>query len=492
MKAWKMSSEIDLEAAKEKYSHIASFFTLKEIKNADSINASLVFECIKCLPKIQSINSTSQAPYSNLKTHIKRVHNSDLENFEFAITDKKKKSATPAPVASTSRSNPFELAKLAKNQPNLTQKEFNNAIADLITSENLPLTITRRLGWRKFLKKVQPRNQIPCYETNVKTIEDRFELMMNKIKESLKKPEYLACSTDGWSARKKHFLGYTSTWLDEDFKRSLVTLACRRFVGSQTYSTLTPHMCKILEEFSIERKTQGFTTDSASNYIKAFVEFGLDPLDKLEDDDVDDSDKDECVAMDIDSGLVDRNDSDEDDEFILPPHLKCSSHKFNNVGKLGCQKAMKTKSFSKVAHVVFGKVRGIWNAQSRSTIKADKIREICGGVFVEPGNLNENMYFVICILLTYTLPGETRWNGFFDGMTDFLDKLKKSPDRLASVAKELGFRSFTENEIQFVEEFLKVMKPVALALDNLQGDVGLGHILPTVSDVYACFEGKNL
>ena len=102
------------------------------------------------------------------------------------------------------------------------------------------------------------------------------------------------------------------------------------------------------------------------------------------------------------------------------------------------------------------------------------------------------MYFVICILLTYTLPGETRWNGFFDGMTDFLDKLKKSPDRLASVAKELEFRSFTENEIQFVEEFLKVMKPVALALDNLQGDVGLGHILPTVSDVYACFEGKNL
>ena len=77
-------------------------------------------------------------------------------------------------------------------------------------------------------------------------------------------------------------------------------------------------------------------------------------------------------------------------------------------------------------------------------------------------------------------------------MTDFLDKLKKSPDRLASVAKELAFRSFTENEIQFVEEFLKVMKPVALALDNLQGDVGLGHILPTVSDVYTCFEGKKL
>ena len=331
-----------------------------------------------------------------MKTHIKRVHNSDLENFDFAITDKKKKSATPAPVASTSKSNPFELAKLAKNQPNLTQKEFNNAIADLITSENLPLTITRRLGWRKFLKKVQPRNQIPSYETNVKTIEDRFELMMNKIKESLKKPEYLACSTDGWSARKKHFLGYTSTWLDEDFKRSLVTLACRRFIGSQTFSTLTPHMCKILEEFSIERKTQGFTTDSASNYIKAFVEFGLDPLDKLEDDDVDDSDKDECVEMDIDSGLVDRNDSDEDDDFdfVLPPHLKCSSHKFNNVGKLGCKKAMKTKSFSKVAHVVFGKIRAIWNAQSRSTIKADKIREMCGGVFVEPGNLNRK-----CILL---------------------------------------------------------------------------------------------
>merc|ERR1712213_76491 len=134
-------------------------------------------------------------------------------------------------------------------------------------------------------------------------------------------------------------------------------------------------MCEILEEFSIQNKCNGFTTDSASNYQKAFVEFGIEPLDFSNEDD-DDDDKDvhendvEFETIDIDAALDDNDDdhdeNQEDLEFILPPHYKCSAHKFNNVAKQGTKRAMKEKVFSRPANVIFGKIRAIWNALSRS------------------------------------------------------------------------------------------------------------------------------
>ena len=468
------------------FKEIESFFVLKEIKEQDERTSKLTFECVKCLPKINKINSSTQAPFSNLKTHIKNKHNGFLSQFEDAVSDCKKcrnpstsrpKSSSKTSEASTSKkSNPFELAKQSGTGV-LTQREYNEAIADLITSNYLPFTITDRPGWRRFLKKVQPKRDIPCYRTNVKTIKQQHGILMSNIKKEISKAEYVAASTDGWSAMKKSFLGYTCTWLGEDLERHVAVIACRRFIGRQTYATLTPHMCEILEEFSIQNKCNGFTTDSASNYQKAFVEFGIEPLDFSNEDD-DDDDKDvhendvEIETIDIDAALDDNDDdhdeNQEDLDFILPPHYKCSAHKFNNVAKQGTKRAMKEKVFSRPANVIFGKIRAIWNALSRSTKKADSIAEKCGGYFV--------------------LPGNTRWNGFYDGISDFYKKICESDDKFEALAKELQFRPFTDSEISFLKEYLMVMRPVALTLDKLQADVGLGHILPYVSKVLNYFE----
>ena len=256
----------------KKFKELESCFVLKEIKRQDGDIAGYVFECQKCLPKIETHSSCPQAPYSNLRKHFKRKHDDLKSVLEDAISNQKKQSMsqpTSSSKISTPKAkgpNPFEAAKLASGT--LSQKEFTNAIVDLITSENLAFTITRRPGWRRFLSKVQPKREIPCYQTISKTIDDQFNSMISNMKKQMSDAQFIACSTDGWSAGKKSFLGYTSTWFDENFKRYVAVLACRRFIGRETFDTLAPHMCGILEEYSIQKKTVAFTTDGATNYAK--------------------------------------------------------------------------------------------------------------------------------------------------------------------------------------------------------------------------------
>ena len=269
--------EDDFDEHSKKFKELESYFVLKEIKKQEDVTSGYVFECVKCHPKIQTIASCAQAPYSNLRKHFKCKHKTLLPELEDAITNEKKsrqplnastsKISTPKPKVS----NPFEAAKQAAGT--LSQKEFTNAVVDLITSENLAFTITRRPGWRRFLSKVQPKREIPCYETISNTIDAQFDSMISNMKKQMSDAQYIACSTDGWSAAKKSYLGYTSTWFDENFKRIIAVLACRRFIGRETFDTLAPHMCGILEEYSIQKKTLAFTTDGASNYHKASVNF---------------------------------------------------------------------------------------------------------------------------------------------------------------------------------------------------------------------------
>ena len=457
----------------DRFKGIESFFILlKESKSQDNANPLLTFECVKCRPLKKTISSNTQAPYSNLKLHVKRIHGSnDLKDFEEAISKSRKIQTQNESAASSStvtKSNPWEIAK-QNASGTLTQKQYTKAIADLISSENLAFTIVRRPGWRKFLKQVQPKRDIPAYETIVESVSEQFEEMMAEIKRQLALVNFVGCSTDGWTAVRKSYLGYTCTWLDSNFNRIVVAIACRRFIGSQNYATVTPHMCEIMDEFQIQVKCQGFTTDGATYYEKAFVEFGIEPLDVLDDDDEEGSDDIEFEQIDINASLQNENNlQDDDHDYSLPPRAGCGAHKLNNVAKIGTKEAMKNKNFSKIAHVVFGKVRAIWNSQNRSTSKADFIRNTYG--------------------FTFVVPGETRWNAFFDGITDFCKKISQSEDKLSKLCKELEFRAFTDIEISLLEEYLKVMKPVALALDLLQGDIGLGHILPIITDVFSSFE----
>ena len=66
-------------------------------------------------------------------------------------------------------------------------------------------------------------------------------------------------------------------------------------------------------------------------------------------------------------------------------------------------------------------------------------------------------------------------------VTDFLKKLDASPDQLNTLMNKLQMSKFSKEELLFAQEYVKILGPIATALDLIQGDnVSLGHVLPMI------------
>lgn len=57
---------------------------------------------------------------------------------------------------------------------------------------------------------------------------------------------------------------------DETGARESAVLACKRVLGKHTYDVLGAHIHEVLENFCIQNKCAGITTDNGSNFVKCF------------------------------------------------------------------------------------------------------------------------------------------------------------------------------------------------------------------------------
>uniref|UniRef100_T1IRW0 HAT C-terminal dimerisation domain-containing protein n=1 Tax=Strigamia maritima TaxID=126957 RepID=T1IRW0_STRMM len=144
----------------------------------------------------------------------------------------------------------------------------------------------------------------------------------------------------------------------------------------------------------------------------------------------------------------------------LPPHLRCASHTLNLVATTDAEKALiKSSTYKTICRLAFSKASNLWNKYSRSTKAADIIRSIAN-----------------CALI---VPSDTRWNSYYNAIS----KIRKIPDsQLKEICSQLKAPQFTKPELDFLNEYLDVMKCLATALDLMQGEQNsfLGMLLPTI------------
>jgi hypothetical protein len=200
------------------------------------------------------------------------------------------------------------------------------------------------------------------------------------------------------------------------------------------------------------------TTDNGSNFVKAFKEYARELHDIEE---VESSSEDEDAAVNnedvdmIDDCLNLANDGIEDEQRItvLPPHQRCASHTLSLICTVDVNK--KTSRLQKSA---FGKCYGIWNKSSRSTKFSEVIKDICGVYLKTP-----------CV---------TRWNSLYDSLRCLLTQ----KHNLTKLCTGLGVPLLQEREIEFIEQYCDCVKPIAEALDRLQGEdrTFYGELIPTV------------
>ncbi|GAA6093660.1 uncharacterized protein LOC119262030 [Tachysurus ichikawai] len=99
--------------------------------------------------------------------------------------------------------------------------------------------------------------------------------MKRKLKAALSEIEFIATTTDCWTAHCRGFIGVTAHWFNpQTMQRSCAALACKQLEGSHTFSALAGALNDIHTEFNIREKIVRSTTDNGSNFLKAFRVYG--------------------------------------------------------------------------------------------------------------------------------------------------------------------------------------------------------------------------
>ncbi|XP_039513041.1 uncharacterized protein LOC120468591 [Pimephales promelas] len=280
--------------------------------------------------------------------------------------------------------------------------------------------------------------------------------------------EYIATTTDCWTAFRQSFIGVTAHWIDPDsLERCSVALACKRLKGSHTFDVLAGALNDSHTEYNICKKIVRTTTDNASNFIKAFRVYGCDEESSVGgggEEDVSDSENAEDLEEEIE-GVEIQSVMDEEDggsEYQLPKHHRCACHLLNLISTVDATKANSNQVYKKMSRAAFAKCTALWNKSARSTTAAEVIERECK--------------------LQLIRPNDTRWN--FLSVERLLRIIQDSGvGAIRAVCIALKVPMFSPAELAFLTEYVATMSPIAKALNIMQTEVNvhMGWLVPTIT-----------
>lgn len=78
-------------------------------------------------------------------------------------------------------------------------------------------------------------------------------------------------------------------------------------------------------------------------------------------------------------------------------------------------------------------------------------------------------------------PVVTRWNSLYDSVKDII----KHKGKINEVCRMLEMQTFLQTDLDYLEDYLLLLKPIAEALDFLQRERGMiyGYLLPTLATI---------
>ena len=248
-------------------------------------------------------------------------------------------------------------------------------------------------GFKRLVQRLQPGMRVICRGTVKNRVVKSTQDMKKNLKAAMSKVEFIATTTDCWTAHRRGFLGVTAHWLDPlTMERCSAALACRQLEGSHTFDVLAGALNDIHTEYNIRAKIVCTTTDNGSNFIKAFKVYGRDENNNTGgprqgtsetrgEEESSDEEDDEAVQI-VDVGAL----LDEDDglEYQLPKHHRCACHLLNLVATVDLSVAEADPVYKKISRSTFAKCQGLWNKSSRSTQAAEIIAKKCKLQLVRP------------------------------------------------------------------------------------------------------------
>ena len=192
------------------------------------------------------------------------------------------------------------------------------------------------------------------------TVKHRLEALKMSVTNAMRPLQFVATTTDCWSARGRSYIGVTAHWIDVDsLERRSVALACKRLKGSHTFDVLASALEDIHAEYAIREKVVKTTMDNGSNFMKAFSVFAA------------------CWMM-----------------MTMLSHQRCACHSLNLVCTTDAQHAEDNSAYNKLSHSTFAKCQAIWNKSGRSALAAETVQDTCGLMVIRPNQTRWNSIFM--------------------------------------------------------------------------------------------------
>ncbi|XP_060787122.1 uncharacterized protein LOC132892769 isoform X1 [Neoarius graeffei] len=352
--------------------HIQTMFTLPATKNN-----SYVMRCHMCLPKPVDISAYKNST-PNLRKHIARVHPNKLKKYIDLIESHRKRRL------SSSEEPPSKNARITSSFTVLSQRvsqaTLDKLVLNFVCQANQPFSVVETPSFKTMIETLQPQCTVLTRKTLCCRLQEAAKTMKSIIVKKLSAVNHVATTTDCWSAKQRSYLGVTCHWIDHNsLERHSAALACRHLKGSHTFDVLAAALEEIHSEYHIREKVTRTTTDSGSNFMKAFRLYGA----QEKDDKV--TDRQEEGDSNIDDGSENENeleveyqdvsailDDDSGLEYQLPKHHKCACHLLNLVSTVDTTAAGTTsETYKRLSRAALGKCNALWNKTSRSTTAAE-------------------------------------------------------------------------------------------------------------------------
>jgi hypothetical protein len=364
----------------------------------------------------------------------------------------------------------------------VSQKQFEHELLSMLLEDMQPLATVERTGFMKFISNLLPYLHIPSRRTLGRRIDDLYKTEKEMLIKELQCIQHLSVSIDLWSSHKRAFMGITLHYVDEKSLQIVShALGCRRFKYSHTGNKVAEMMTKIFDEFKISTKITCCVTDNATNMVKALRILGdLSSAQASSSDHSQDTEGEEDDTAGDNIEVIDYNEKfqintgselDYEVSNMLHKHIRCATHTLNLVAAVDSREARKDDKYKRMYDKAMGKVQALSNAVSRSTIHADEVEDTIG--------------------LTFLNPTSTRWSSDYSAVKRIVDV---GIEKVGQCQQAIGLATISEPEFTFLQSYVKVMKPIASAIDFLQGEKTcfLGHVIPTVTGIKKNMQSLNV
>lgn len=151
---------------------------------------------------------------------------------------------------------------------------------------NCKFTFTAILGFKS--EDDFPLSFMSSYHIKNK-IRGNFEAFQTETTALLCGLDYVCLTADIWGTRHASYFGITCHYLDcNTCERKSLALNCSHFHNPHTNENIAEEMQMLYSKYGLEpRKIVATVTDNASNFVKAFREFGANAIDERVDESTD-------------------------------------------------------------------------------------------------------------------------------------------------------------------------------------------------------------